>query len=582
MWTRWQGRCAAGALAMGLAVAGCGDGQNGDCEPGAGRCAADGRTLTVCQDGQWQTLDCLAEQGRLCEAGACVDPWRYGDPQWSRCEDDPLATPESLHAKMLYYEDIARRLHLHPELKWIADVRLACAGDDCSRPVRPEEQATLQDVERFRSGENDGLWSALYLAAEAFRYGATGEAEALDTIRLLLAGEVDRMAVTGVPGVFTRQYVPPAGVAGVACPAELERYVPDLEKDDNQWVRVGDDGCVQVVDGASLEWVTTEHCGLDAYAGWCWLDNVSQDEYAGHMFALGAIVKLVDDEQILATARELLQQIGDHLVDTRLEIHDWDGRPVEHGRLYAMALDNFPGFNAAMAMDFMLICAEATGDPRLRAFYDDCLLQKSGTEDCLQRPVEQPRPYTEHLDSPGLYVGADDCLSNWNNISMHFASLHNLIWFERDPAVRQLLQQHLESEAFAPPGAAKPVAEQHNAWFDFIYAAHKPLGPDSDGPALQAVADGVCMLRQFPASQATPELQCPPEYCQQACLGRLDNPLSDTPRPVAERCPRTFLWWASPYKLGGCSADPRSIRVPSDYLLAYWMGRYYGFISEDM
>ena len=32
--------------------------------------------------------------------------------------------------------------------------------------------ATWQDVDRWLSGENDGLWSALYLAAEAFRYAS--------------------------------------------------------------------------------------------------------------------------------------------------------------------------------------------------------------------------------------------------------------------------------------------------------------------------------------------------------------------------------------------------------------------------
>jgi hypothetical protein len=51
---------------------------------------------------------------------------------------------------------------------------------------------------------------------------------------------------------------------------------------------------------------------------------------------------------------------------------------------------------------------------------------------------------------------------------------------------------------------------------------------------------------------------------------------------VAERCPRKFLWWANPYDLDGCTANPRRIEPPTDYLLAYWMGRYYGFISEGM
>jgi len=551
----------------------------GECEKGEWSCSQDATELTVCQNGSWETIDCVRENGGLCEQGACVDAWRFGSPQWGDCADEPLATAESLHDKMVYYEDVVRRLHVHPDLKWVNAVELACDGADCSRPAVPEESATWQDVERWLSGENDGLWSALYLAAEAFRYKVTGEAEALEMIELLLEGEVDRMAITGVPGVFTRQYIPP-GVAGIECPQDLSRYVPDEEKDDNQWVRVGTDGCVQVVDGGTMEWTTTDHCGLNDYAGWCWLDNVSQDEYAGHMLALGAVYRLVDDEDVRRTVGDLLQQVGDHLVRNRLVIHDWDGRPTEHGRLYAMALDNFPGFNAAMALAYIKMCAVATGDPDILDFYDDCLLQKSGKNDCIQQLTETPMPYTEHLQNAGLYVGQDSCMSNWNNISMHFCSLNSLLLFENDQKVRAVVQAHLQDEVFDPPDTPRPVSVQHNTWFDFIYAAYKPLGPQSDGPALDAVLDGVCMLRQFPASQAVPDLECPPGKCAPSCTDRLGHEIGDYPRPVAERCPGKFIWWGNPYALDGCTANPRKIYPPTDYLLAYWMGRYYGFIGE--
>ena len=57
-----------------------------------------------------KNLECMFEHGQFCEKGKCVDPWKYGSPQWSRCPDDPHATAESLFEKMEYYEDIARRL----------------------------------------------------------------------------------------------------------------------------------------------------------------------------------------------------------------------------------------------------------------------------------------------------------------------------------------------------------------------------------------------------------------------------------------------------------------------------------------
>ena len=163
--------------------------------------------------------ECMLEHGQFCEKGKCVDPWRFGSPQWSRCQNDPHATPESLYDKMVYFEDIARRLHIHPELKWIAGVNLPAS------PPVDEKTATWQDVEAWHSGENDGLFSGLYLAAEAFRWAATQDAGALGTIKLLLEGEKNRMDITGVDGIFTRQMIPP-GIDGIACPADPAEYIP--------------------------------------------------------------------------------------------------------------------------------------------------------------------------------------------------------------------------------------------------------------------------------------------------------------------------------------------------------------------
>jgi hypothetical protein len=551
-----------------------------ECTDGLAECSADALTLTVCEGGRRREVACMADRGQLCEAGACVDPWRYGAPAFDRCAGEPQATPESLREKMLYFEDRARSLHLNPGLRWITPVTLPCDGTDCTRPAVAEADATWHDVETFQSGENDGLWSSLYLAAEAFRYAATGEAEALDTIKILLAGEVDRMRITGVPGNFTRQYIPP-GVAGIACTTDLARYVPDVEKDDNQWVRVGAAGCVETVDRDTGEWVTSSHCGLDDYAGWCWLDNVSKDEYSGHVFALGTIYKLVDDAGVLATAADLLGQVAHHLVDNRLAIVDWDGRVTEHGRFWAYALDDWPSFNAAMTLAFFKQAAVATGDTTLLDWYDNCLLQRGGERDCINRPPESPRPYTLYLSESSLYVGDHSCKSNWNNFSMHALSLHNLIWFEHDPETRATVQRHLEEDFFAPAAKAWPLADQRNAFFDFIFAAQKAQGPGSTGPAQDAVADGVCQLRQFPASKHHRAYTCPPEKCVLAsCTDRFDGPILDYARSVAERCTSTFVWWGSPYDPGDCTEDARRIEPPTDYLLAYWMGRYYGFIGE--
>lgn len=569
------------------------DGDEPDCEPGQWECSEDGYSLIHCEGGEWITLECMRERGELCEAGACVKPWSYGQPVWSTCPDDALATTESLAQKAAYYNDIMARLHLHPQLKWIMPVTLPCkptaCGEgqtppcvDCSESAVPEEEATWQDVERWHSGENDGLWNAHIIMAEAFRYAVTGDEAALANLKILLEGERVRMAITGVPGVFTRQYIPP-GVTGLSCPDRDESYKRDVEKDDNQWVQVREDGCVWFVDDVTEEWTRSEHCGLDEFAGYCWLDNVSKDEYSGHMAAIGAAGLLVDDPEVKDITRQLCREVATHLIENRLAIIDWDGRVTEHGRFWAMALDDFPGFNAAMALGYIKTCAVLTGDPEIQEWYANCLLQKGGAWDCLQRAPEQPKPYTEYLASPGLYIGNEGCRSNFNNISMHMHSLFNMILFEREPETREFYQRSLDVDVFRAPGQPRAVQHHNNSAYNFLFAALKRLGPGSDGPAFDAVENGVCMMRQFPARKHQKEFLCPPDKCAPYCKDRFDRDVGDYPRQVAERCmDRTFLWWADPYSLKDCTENTRTVYPPTDYLLAYWMGRYFGFITEAM
>lgn len=560
----------------------------GECNSGEWKCSDDGYTLNSCESGAWKTSECMKDQGKLCEAGSCVDPWRYGSPKWPRAEDEQLRTKETLAEKEKFYDAMAERLFLHPNLKWTMGVVLPCdktsCGNDCKNCALssiPQETATWKDVIEWQTGENDGLFSSLLLASEAFRYAVTKDPDALKIIKTMLEAEVTRLKITGVPGLFTRQFIPP-GVPGIKCPEDLESYVPSGDKTNNMWVKVNDDGCVWNVDGKTMKWVASKHCGLKEYAGYCWLDNVSKDEYAGHMFTLGALAKLVDDPGVQATVKGLLQEVGDNMYNNKLEFIDWDGRTTEHGQINAVTFGDYPGFNAAMSLDFVKVAAEATGDPKLKNFYDNCLLQKKGRVNCLKKAWETPKPYTSYLRLNGMFPGYQGCGANFNNISMHMLSMHNLIWFERDPKLKETYQHNFDVDVMRAKDQPRAIINQNNAWFDIMWAAQKRLGPGSDGPAYDAVDNAVRMLRQFPARKNPVDKSCPPDVCKPFCSSRFEEPEGDHPRTVAERCMSHFIWWGDPYGLGSCKLNTRYLEPPSDYLLPYWMARYYGFISADM
>ncbi len=557
------------------------------CEDGAAQCSDDGLVLHRCVDGAFEETRCMAEFGQLCEDGACVDPWSVGAPVWPDCADEPRAAAEGLLEKAEAFDEVARRLHLHPDLGWATAVGLPTEETECPERVDPPcrvtvppiDEATWRDATHFASGGSDGLWNSLYITSQAFRYAVTGDADTLANLRLLMRGQIARMRVTGVPGLFARAFRPPDTV-GISCPETLADYVPDVEKDDDRWVRIGDGGCATTYDPELEDWVTADHCGMNDFAGWCFRDNASQDGYAGHMMALAAVWRLVDDEEIQEMVQTIADEVGGHLLDNELTFVDWDGRVTEHGKLYATALVDSPGFLAAQALGWIKLTAEITGRQDLHDFYGDCLLQRTGAGPCIAWPFETGESYVaQYLPEMILYIGPDGCESNANRLAMAMANLWTLLQVEHDPETRRAIQQVLDEE-MVNTGGSRAISVQGNAWFDFIWASSKFLGPESDGPALAAVESGVCSLRQFAASRARPTIDH--GHLEHYCDSRLGDSATEHAIPVADRCPTVFTWWRSPYRIGGCTAEPGSIEMPADYLLAYWMGRYYGFIAPEL
>ena len=435
----------------------------------------------------------------------------------------------------------------------------------------------------WHTGENDGLWTGLYIASQAFRYAATGSEDALDVLRVMMDGMEIGMRITGVEGLFTREYITP-GVDGMSCPSDPLQYVPSEDKKDNQWVKVDSDGTILIYDADATEWVRTDHTVPERFADYCWLDNVSQDEYAGHMLALAAVYQLVDDEDVRGMAAQLAEEVAEHLMVNDMAFVDWDGRVTEHGRFWLLALTDFPGFNAVMGLNFVKVGAVASGREDLIDYYDNCLLQKNGPNDCIDRYLTPPMNYADWLWLIGMYIGRDGCKSNWNNLAMGFSNVFPLIWYEYEADLRGQLQDLLENSIFHNNDNEREMSKQHNSAWAIMYASMKAQGPDSTGQDLAAVEDAICSLRQFPASQARPTLEVGEEEfpTDPTCESRFEGTfLTYDPVPVNLRCPSNFTWWKNPYRHQSCTADPRYISQPSDYLLAYWMGRYFGYIGED-
>ena len=467
--------------------------------------------------------------------GGDVTPDAAAPIIYSRCPQEPRATPESLAQKAAAYDARVLGLHAHPQMPWVVDVVV--------KPGTDPEKATHDDVVAWWSGENDGLFSGLVLAAEAYRFAATHDPEARRVLATLLDGERMRMDITGVPGLFTRQLIPP-GVTGLQCPTDPAQYVPSPDKRGNKWVRIDPTGCAAVADAQGAFHATT-HCGLQRFASWCFLDNISQDEYVGHVLALGTIARVVSDAELRGTAVDMLRQIGAHLAAHDMAFVDWDGRATQWGKVYPGAPGDTPGYLAVLGMAFAATAGNAT-------------------------PA-----WDGYLDQIDQWTGADGCGANWNNLSMLAASFDLLITNEPDAARRATFRDAFAQSLVAPVGTSRGILAQHDAWYDLMWAAH------AETPAYAAVEDAVCQLRQFPRSNhvvARDTAALAPEVC----TDRQDKSLAAQPFPIADRCAATFAYWGNPYERASCTDEPTLIHQPGGFLLPYWMGRYHGFIPADL
>lgn len=107
----------------------------------------------------------------------------------------------------------------------------------------------------------------------------------------------------------------------------------------------------------------------------------------------------------------------------------------------------------------------------------------------------------------------------------------------------------------------------------------EPGGYDAE-EAKAMVGDAICSLKRFHTDNIRRDKDGTnhPHWCQSDRHGSL----AEQPIPIEERCASVFEWWGDPNEREVCGADPSSAQPPADYLLPYWMGRYFGFISADL
>ncbi|MCG3162644.1 MAG: hypothetical protein JMDDDDMK_03937 [Acidobacteria bacterium] len=336
---------------------------------------------------RWLTDDHVTGIG-FEEIGETYVIWAETKQGYSRIEYKQMTLAEKSKA---FVERIRAR---HVRWGLTADSQLRVPGD----------LSTNQMV----SSDNDGLWTQMYIAAEAFRYKVTGEADARANARQGFEAMLRLEEITGIPGFHARSFI-----------------------------KIGED--IQPKDG---EWHDTPD------GKWRWKGDTSSDEIVGHYFGYAVYYDLVADEAEKQKIRGVVTRMTDHILNNNYQLIDVDGKRTRWGWWAPEDIWADPdetGLRALHILSHLRAAHHITGNQRYLDAYNE-LINKHRYH-LLTR--------NQKINYPGHVNHSDDELA--------FLSYYPLLNYETDPKLREVYVQSLDR-------AWQVERPERNPLWNFIYA----------------------------------------------------------------------------------------------------------------
>jgi hypothetical protein len=319
----------------------------------------------------------------------------------SRIEFEPFDLERK---SALFVERLQSR---HNRYSYTADCELQRPGDASSFRLAPSD--------------NDGLWTAIYVTAECFRFAVTHSPEALRHARLSLAALLRLESITGIPGF----------------PARAMIHRGDYRAPEGEW-----------------HWTSDGE--------WEWKGDTSSDELVGHFLAYAVAYDLLPDEPDRTAIRGAAGRIAGHLLDHGLELVGFGGRVTRWGKYSPAYFQTAEGkedeaLNSLELLSHLRVAYHITGEERFLNAYRELIHQRGYLENLMRGPREAPHEV------------------NYSDEELAFLSFYPLLRCEDDPALRSQFQAALTRYWRSCEAEGNPLC-------NFIYAAGTGA-TDYDAPA---------------------------------------------------------------------------------------------------
>jgi len=428
----------------------------------------------------------------------------------------------TLEQKAEYYLDICHKRH----------IRAPYIVEKCWLP-EPGDYSVWE----ARDDDNDGTWTAMYMAMESLRWAVTKDPEAREHALKAYEALEFLETVTPIEGLIARTVILAsetrmADPNHVMTPEEYaERRVrdPRTKRLDERW-RLSGDG------------------------KWRWKGDTSSDEMVGHMFGYYFFYELAATEQERVRVRKHVSNIVDYIIEGDYTIRDLDGTATRWGVWAPESVKGDPdwrveGVNKTFeVLSFLKSAYHMTGEEKYQREYT-MLIEKHGYAKIARRPKSYGRSERTHIQ--------DDLIA---------MSTPALLTYERDPALHANFMEGIK-------WSYKTIEHDQNLFFNFVYG----MAGGDDFHLEESVAfmrDHPLDLRHWTIDNSKRE---DITFSRHPMLKPMQT---SRMLPPSER--GVMRWDKNPWAvISGDFNDPQGHRESSGvfWLLPYWMGRYYGFIE---
>ena len=387
--------------------------------------------------------------------------------------------------------------------------------------VPPKRRVPTSDIPFVSYNMPDNAYmTGIYLGTASFWYAATKDEDALQAAREAFGALDLLLKVTGKSGLMARSCMP----------------VDMKWNDDGMW-RLSPDGKYR------------------------WRGDVSSDQIDGVMYGYSIFYDLVANDAEKALVSANVDAIMSHIIDNGMKIVGFDGKPTMWGKYYPKYVRSRERMNGLLALQHLKVAAHVTGKKKFSDQYRQLV-----DEEEYARLAVNARRMADPLK--GGVNHSDDVLL--------FLAYYPLLRLETGPELKSLYLDSLRRTWNGDRGYPGVKVEE-NPYYTFIYHAFTGDG-SGDAAAIRT-------LERFPLDMKF----------NRATLEKYRNEFAFTFDPAPESAPTPpgtvvpidlrpkswSAWVADPYKPGTRTADYGMEFTGLDFTMAYWLGRYHGYISAD-